>query len=38
VTTVDQSDIRGLVTDMSLIRQGLPLLYELASVASGDRP
>ena len=38
VTTVDQSDIRGLVTDMSLIRQGLPLLYKLASVASCDRP
>jgi hypothetical protein len=25
VTTVDQSDIRGLVTGMRLIRQGLPL-------------
>ena len=37
VTTVDQSDIRGLVTDMSLIRQGLPLLYELASITSCDR-
>src|SRR5262249_14987847 len=34
VTTVDQSDIRGLATGMSLIRQGLPPLYELASGTS----
>ena len=38
VTTVDPSDIRGLVTGMSLIRQGLPLLYKLASAASCDQP
>jgi hypothetical protein len=38
VTTVDQSDIRGLVTGMSSIRQGLPLLYKLASADSFDRP
>ena len=38
VTTVDQSDIRGLVTDMSLIRQGLPPLYGPASAASCGRP